>query len=80
MFERLAEIEGKHRELSRQLEDPAVHSDPKLLAETGKKLAELAPLVRLFNEHRELQEQLSACWRDVIDGPSRSEVLDYRDE
>jgi peptide chain release factor 1 len=74
MFERLAEIEGKHRELSRQLEDPAVHSDPKLLAKTSKKLAELAPFVRLFNEHRELQEQLTGT-EEMLAGLSKDDEL-----
>jgi peptide chain release factor 1 len=74
MFERLAEIEGKHQELSRQLEDPAVHSDPKLMAETGKKLAELTPVVRMFAEHRKIQEQLSGT-EDMLSGLSKEDEL-----
>jgi len=74
MFERLAEIEEKHRELSKQLEDPTIHSDPKALAETSKKLAELAPLVRLFNDHRQLHEQLTGT-EEMLAGLSKEDEL-----
>jgi peptide chain release factor 1 len=59
MLKRLAEIETRHRELSRRLEDPDVHSDPKALADLGRKLAELAPIVKLYNQYRSLEGQLT---------------------
>ena len=74
MFERLAEIEAKHQELSRQLEDPAVHSDQKLMTETSKKLAELTPIVRMFAEHREIQEQLSGT-EEMLNALSKEDEL-----
>ena len=80
MFERLAEIEGKHQELSRQLEDPAVHSDPMTLAETSKKLAELAPVVRLLETHRDLERQIEDTEEVLADLEKDDELFEMAQE
>ncbi|MDH3255716.1 MAG: peptide chain release factor 1 [Acidobacteriota bacterium] len=74
MFERLAEIEERHGELSRQLEDPAVHSDPKALAEKSKRIAELAPVVHLLHEHRKIQNQLQET-EEMLSGLGKEDEL-----
>jgi peptide chain release factor 1 len=74
MFEKLAEVEEKHRRLTRRLEDPELHSDPKALAETSKKIAELAPLVKLSSEYRKLETQLSEL-DEMLSGLDRADEL-----
>jgi peptide chain release factor 1 len=74
MFERLAEIEKKHDELAERLADPKLHSDPKAIAETSKKLSELAPVVGLFREYRRTQSQLRDT-EELLAGISRDDEL-----
>jgi peptide chain release factor 1 len=74
MFERLAEIEKKHDELAERLADPKLHSDPKAIAETSKKLSELAPVVGLFREYRQTQSQLRDT-EELLAGISRDDEL-----
>ena len=57
MIEKLAEIEQQHRELTVKLGDPEVLADPKLLAETGKKVSELARVVEIYHEYQNVQKQ-----------------------
>jgi peptide chain release factor 1 len=74
MFERLAEIEKQHDELAERLADPKLHSDPKAIAETSKKLSELAPVVGLFREYRRTQSQLRDT-EELLAGISRDDEL-----
>jgi peptide chain release factor 1 len=74
MFERLAEIEKQHDELAERLADPKLHSDPKAIAETSKKLSELAPVVELFREYRRAQSQLRDT-EELLAGISREDEL-----
>ncbi len=59
MLERLEELVEKHRELTEKLADPALASDPAAIAETGKKLSELAPVVELYREIEKVERQLA---------------------
>jgi peptide chain release factor 1 len=74
MFEKLAEVEEKHRRLTRRLEDPALHSDPKALAETSKKIAEIAPLVKLSSEYQKLETQRTEL-EEMLSGLDRDDEL-----
>jgi peptide chain release factor 1 len=53
MLERLAEIEARYEELTRQLSDPEVVSDHRQLEELGRERAHLETVVTLYREYRD---------------------------
>ncbi len=58
-FEKLAELEKTHQELTARLADPAVIGDRKAYTETSKSLAEIDHVVGLYREYREVERQAS---------------------
>jgi len=58
MIDRLAELEARHHEIGRQLSTPEVAGSPARLAELGRELARLDPLVRLIREWRLVRAEL----------------------
>jgi peptide chain release factor 1 len=66
MFDRLDEIERAHRELERQLSDPEVLSDQGRYSELAKKHAELNEIVTVYNEYRQVADDLAAA-REMAD-------------
>ncbi|NOZ79887.1 MAG: peptide chain release factor 1 [Acidobacteria bacterium] len=65
MFERLEEIVARHRALQEEQADPVVAVDPVRSREVAIKLAELAPVVRVYEELRKVDEDLAGA-REVL--------------
>jgi peptide chain release factor 1 len=61
MIDRLAELEARHEEISRQLSTPGTASNPTLLAELGRELARLEPIVAGLREWRALRDELAGA-------------------
>ena len=57
MHERLKDIEQRYEELSRELADPAVASDPARLRELGKRHSELHEIVTTYRAYRDSSRQ-----------------------
>ena len=68
MIDRLAELEARHAEIGRQLSTPEVASNPMQLAELGRELARLEPLVSGLREWRAVNEELAGA-RAMADDP-----------
>ena len=58
MFAKLAEVEQRFLELSRQLEDPRVYSDPRRLQQLGRERKALEPVVETWRRYRQLQQEI----------------------
>jgi peptide chain release factor 1 len=58
MIDRLAELESRHEEIGRQLSAPEIASNPALLADLGRELARLEPIVAGLREWRSVREEL----------------------
>jgi peptide chain release factor 1 len=57
MFERLREIEEKHRELAEKLADPAVWGDPKEYQRIAKMHSDLTPTVEKYREYTRIHQE-----------------------
>jgi peptide chain release factor 1 len=68
MIDRLAELEGRHAEIGRQLSTPEAATNPMQLAELGRELARLEPLVNGLREWRAVNEELAGA-RAMADDP-----------
>ena len=61
MRDRLGEVEARHAELTRALASPDVTSDLDRMANLGRELARLEPIVVALREHRDVAEQLASA-------------------
>ena len=68
MIDRLAELEARHAEIGRQLSTPEAASNPMQLAELGRELARLEPLVTGLREWRAVRAELEGA-RAMSDDP-----------
>jgi peptide chain release factor 1 len=68
MIDRLAELEARYEEISRELSTPEAAEDPARLADLGRELSRLAPIVAGLREWRTVREALEAT-RDIADDP-----------
>ncbi len=59
MQEALKQAENFFQELTEQLSDPAVLSDPNKLRVVAKKRSDLEPLVAAFSEYRKLEREIA---------------------
>jgi peptide chain release factor 1 len=66
VFEKLAEIEDRHRDLEAQLADPEVVSDGARYTRLAKQHAELGDLVAAYRQWRSCGEDLEAA-REMVD-------------
>jgi peptide chain release factor 1 len=57
MLEKLAELERTHEELTKRLADPVVLADRKTYTDTNKALAEISPVVELYQKYRAVERQ-----------------------
>ena len=71
MMDQLQELEKTHRDLTARLTDPEIHADQEAFRETSKKLAEISPVVDLYQkykaakaEHQETEEMLGSLTKD----------------
>jgi peptide chain release factor 1 len=74
MYEKLAEIEKTHAELTARLADPAVLALPAELRSVSKALAELDPVVKLYRELRRIERQIEEN-RELIAGLGKGDEL-----
>ena len=58
MIDRLAELEARYEEISRQLSTPEIASDPSQLADLGREMSRLEPIVVGARQWHEVQTQL----------------------
>lgn len=58
MLDQLEAIDARFQEIEAQLQDPTIVSDPKKLRELTKLRAELEPVVQVWNQQRNLIQQL----------------------
>jgi peptide chain release factor 1 len=58
MIDRLAELEARYEEIGRQLSTPEVASDPTQLADLGREMARLEPIVAALRTWRGIETQL----------------------
>jgi peptide chain release factor 1 len=68
MIDRLAELEARFEDVSRQMATPDVASNPSQLAELGRELARLEPIVTALREYRNVRDELEGA-RAMADDP-----------
>jgi peptide chain release factor 1 len=68
MIDRLAELEARYEEISRELSTPEAAEDPARLAELGRELSRLDPIVTGLREWRSVREELEST-RGMVDDP-----------
>ncbi len=61
MFERCDELVAENDALEKQLQDPALHADPKQARRVGKRHAALRPIVETYREWLRLGEDIAAA-------------------
>jgi peptide chain release factor 1 len=79
MIDRLAELEARHAELGFLLATPEVASDPSRLADLGRELARLEPVVAGLREWRAVLDELAGA-RAMADDPDDEMRQMARDE
>ena len=79
MIDRLAEVEARYDEIGRQLATPEVASDPTRLAELGREMARLEPIVAGLRRWRGVQTQLEQV-RGMADDPDEEMRAMAREE
>jgi len=68
MIDRLAELEARYEEISRQLSTPEAASDRALMADLGRELSRLEPIVAALREWRTVLAELDEA-RGMSDDP-----------
>jgi peptide chain release factor 1 len=79
MIDRLAELEARYEEISRELSTPEAAEDPARLADLGRELSRLDPIVTGLREWRAVREELEAT-RGMADDPDEEMRSMARDE
>jgi peptide chain release factor 1 len=79
MIDRLAELEARYEEVSRQMSTPEAASDPGALANLGRELSRLEPIVTTLREWRAVREELDRT-RTMVDDPDEGMRTMARDE
>jgi peptide chain release factor 1 len=79
MIDRLAELEARFEDVSRQMATPGVASNPSQLASLGRELARLEPIVTALREYRVLRDELVDA-RAMADDPDEEMRAMARDE
>ena len=79
MIDRLAELEARFEDVSRQMATPDVASNPSQLAELGRELARLEPIVTALREYRAVRDELEGA-RAMADDPDEEMRAMARDE
>ncbi len=79
MIERLAELEARYEEIGRELATPEVASDPSRLAELGREMSRLEPIVAGVRSLRDARTQLDEA-RGMADDPDEEMRAMAREE
>ena len=82
MLERIAGLESELRDVEIRLGDPAVQSDPRRLAELGRRHKQLSEIVATGQRLRSVQDDLDEARRmhGVADAADRNELREMIDE
>ena len=70
MFEQVPALEAEHAELERALADPATHADAAKARDTGRRYAELTPIVQAGRAWRAAREDVETARELANDDPS----------
>jgi peptide chain release factor 1 len=68
MIDRLSELEARYAEVSRRMSTPEAAADPRTLADLGRELSRLEPIVGTVREWRAVREELEGA-RAMADDP-----------
>ncbi len=79
MIDRLAELESRHEEIGRQLSTPEIAGNPSQLADLGRELARLDPIVANLREWRAVRDELDGA-RAMADDSDEEMRAMARDE
>jgi len=79
MIDRLAELEARYEEISRQLSTPEAASNPSMLADLGRELSRLEPIVTGLREWRAVLSELEQA-RAMTDDPDEEMRAMAREE
>ena len=79
MIDRLAELEARYEDVSRQMSTPEAASDPSALANLGRELSRLEPIVTTLREWRAVREELDRT-RTMVDDPDEGMRTMAREE
>ena len=82
MLERITGLENELRDVEMRLGDPAVQSDPRRLAELGRRHKQLSEIVATGQRLRSVQDDLDEARRmhAVADAAERTELREMIDE
>ncbi|HEX5724434.1 MAG TPA: peptide chain release factor 1 [Longimicrobiaceae bacterium] len=75
MEERILEIEQRYRDLSDQLADPSLHSDPRRLRDVSREHAQLSPVVETAARLRKAASDLEGARQMLDEGGDDPELL-----
>jgi peptide chain release factor 1 len=79
MFDRLANIETRWRELSETLATPEITNDSTAYQKTAKAVGELSPVVEKYQEYKRLKEEIAGS-RAMLESESDPEMRAYAEE
>jgi len=79
MIDRLAELEARYEEISRQLSTPEISANPAHFADLGRELSRLEPIVAGLREWRGIQQELDGA-RAMAEDPDDGMRTMARDE
>ena len=79
MIDRLAELEARYEEVSRQMASPEAAANPGSLADLGRELSRLEPIVATLREWRTVHEELDGA-RAMADDPDEEMRAMAREE
>src|SRR5687767_12891890 len=79
MIDRLAELEARYEEIGRRMASPEASSDHAAMADLGRELARLEPIVQGAREWRSLREELERT-RAMADDPDEEMRTMAREE
>ncbi len=68
MIDRLAELEARYEEIGRQMSTPEAAANPSALADFGRELSRLEPVVAMLRKWRSVREELDGA-RAMADDP-----------
>ena len=79
MIDRLAELEARYEEIGRQLSTPEITSDPPRMADLGREMSRLEPIVASLRRWRGIQTQIEQA-RGMADDPDEEMRTMAREE
>ena len=80
MFDKLAELEKNHEELTARMADPEIFSDQSRYRDANKRLSELEPIVRLYRQLKEVDQSLEENRQLLTELEKGDELFDLAQE